>query len=209
MKTYKKHANKKFVIAKYFVPYYKKSVRQYKKVRKFYYKIKLIKNLTNQQLHKKKVESALILKSKFIKKINIKFVQNNLFCTLVDVKKNKILHTSSSGKYGIEISKRQMKKNYIEFLELFFKKIEKYCKNLNHTMFNISAPIKIRKKVWKIVKRQIFVFNAKKVLINRKFRLKFKKRYNILINLLPLKCFNGCRVKKKLKKKRRLYRLYK
>jgi ribosomal protein S11 len=144
---------------------------------------------------KKKITNSLISKSKFLKKIDIKIVQNNIFCTLSDLKQNKTLHTSSTGAYKIKVSKRKLKYFYKTFLYIFFEKIKKKYKITNNTIFNVTAPIKIRKKICKLLKK--------------KLKRKKKKTPNIVINIVSKKCFNGCKAKKKLRKKRRLYRIYK
>lgn len=185
-----KKRQKPVLLYKYFnknndISYLKKSGKK-----KFFF----LKKLYTYTL-KKKIMNSLISKSKFLKKIDIKIVQNNIFCTLSDLKQNKTLHTGSTGAYKIKVSKRKLKYFYKTFLSIFFEKIKKKYKIVNNTIYNITAPIKIRKKICKLLKMQL--------------KQKETKKTNIIINVVPKKCFNGCKAKKKLRKKRRLYRIYK
>jgi len=144
----------------------------------------------------KKVETSLSQKKKFLKKIQIKVVQNNIFFTFTDLIKKKVVQIGSSGIYKIKISKRKLKYFYKNLIFIFFKKLKRYINNLNNTQFTIISPIKLRKKICKIIIKKIKYFNK-------------KSSANITLNIVPKKCFNGCRVKKQIKKKRRLYRIFK
>ena len=46
---------------------------------------------------------------KHFKRINIRITSNNVFCTLVDVLRNKTLVLGSSGKYSVKTSKKNIK----------------------------------------------------------------------------------------------------
>lgn len=109
-----------------------------------------------------KVKNAIALKKKFLKKIQIKISQNNIFFTFVDLTNKKTLQTGSSGVYKVKISKRKLKYFYKNLIFIFFKKLKCYCNNLNNTIFKIIAPIRLRKKISKIVKKKIKVFNKGK-----------------------------------------------
>lgn len=169
-----------------------------KKYKKKY--IKIIKKVYFFNF-KKKVSNSLVLKKTFSKKIDIRVSHNNFFCTLFDLKQSKTMHTGSSGTYKIQISRRKFKKFYKTFLVIFFLKIQKYCSEFNNTIFNVTAPVKIRKNICKII-----INNIKKARRLKKSKI---KKQNILLYFKPKKCFNGCRAKKKIRKKRRLYRIYK
>jgi hypothetical protein len=189
-KLLKKYAVKKFA---YFSTLNNKINLRYlfkKKKRFFSYLSRLYK-----VSFKKKISTALLLKPDFLKKINIKVVQNNIFCTLINLRQNKTIHNSSSGVYNIKISKRKLKHFYKDFLIRFFKIVRHNFKTLNNTFFSIIAPIKRRRNICKLIKNEIKSLK--------------KKKFNILIKVEPKKCFNGCRSKKQLRKKRRLYRIYK
>jgi hypothetical protein len=196
-KKYLKRKQKR--VKKFLVRYLLKN-NNFKYPRKAKKKKLLFLRKQHKKLLKKKVSSSILLKNKFLKKIDIRVTQNNLFCTFIDLARNKTLHNSSSGIYRIKISKRKLKHFFTTFLLIFFKKAKKFCKNYNNTIFNITAPIRIRKKICKIVKKQLRKVKKKK---------SKRKKTNVIINVVPKKCFNGCRAKKKIRKKRRLYRIYK
>jgi hypothetical protein len=146
----------------------------------------------------KKVSNSLAYNRGFSKKITFRFSQNNIFCNLLDLKKNKTLHTSSAGIYKIKLSKRKIKAFYKTFVYIFFNKINKNIIDFKNTFFNIIAPIKIRKSLIKIIISEI-----------KKCKPKHFEQKNILINILAKKCFNGCRAKKKIRKKGRFSKIYK
>ena len=68
--------------------------------------------------------------SKFIKsfslKVYIRLKPNNIFCTLIDLKENRILLNTSSGKYKMQTSKKRLKYNSKILLEYFFKDSQTY-----------------------------------------------------------------------------------
>ena len=160
-------------------------------------KINSIKRIHNFLLNKK-VSNSLIYGKSFSKKILFRFSQNNIFCNLIDLKNNKTLHTSSAGIYKIKLSKRRIKNFYKTFVYIFFNKIKKNLKDFKKTVFNIVAPIKIRKTLVKIILSEI-----------KKFKQQTFEQKNILINISAKKCFNGCRAKKKIRKKGCFYKIYK
>jgi hypothetical protein len=171
------------------------------RIKKFeIYSFKKIKKAYNFNF-KKLVSNILASKNLISKKITIRVTHNNLFCTFLDLKKNTTLHIGSGGLYRIKISRRKFKRLYKNILFIFFAKIKKYFYSIDNTLFNIKAPTNIKKKICKLILSQI-----KK--IRRTTRTK-KKAKNIIFNFIPKKCFNGCRAKKKIRKKRRLYRIYK
>jgi len=137
---------------------------------------------------KEKVKNAVILKKKFLKKISIRVARNNAFCTLISLKKEKTLFVYSSGKSKINLSKKKLKYFLNIFINKFFQKIKKYTKNWNNTIINLTVPKKKRFKFLKLLK-----YNLKK---------KYEPLKNVLININPKKCFNGCRAKKVMRKKR-------
>lgn len=166
------------------------------------YNFKLFRRFTSTLQLKKKVGNSLAHQNKFLKKIQIKIKQNNIFFTFFDLKQKKILQIGSSGVYKIKVSKRKLKYFFQDLIIFFFKRLEKWCKNLNHTIFNIIAPITFRKKICVIIKKEIKNFNSNSY-------KRINKKVNIIINIEAKKCFNGCRERKKIKKKRRLYKIFK
>jgi hypothetical protein len=160
-------------------------------------KLNAVKKVYNFILNKK-ISNSLIYSKNFSKKITFRFSQNNLFCNLLDLKKHKTLHTSSAGVYKLKLSKRKIKTFYKTFVYIFFNKIKKNVKDFKNTLFNVIAPIKIRKALIKVILLEI-----------KKFRQQYSERKNVLINISAKKCFNGCRAKKKIRKKGRFFKIYK
>ena len=104
--------------------------------------------------------------------------------------------------YKLNISKKNLKFNQNLFIKYFFidlrKKLkkEKKKKGLNQKIkhllhFKLVAPTKLRAR------------------IVRQFLLYYSKRFKININIIEKKIFNGCRPKKKKRKKRQGLRLFK
>ena len=109
--------------------------------------------------------------------LSIRITSNNTFCSLKDLKKKRLLLVSSAGKYKINITKRKLNFSSKIVIENFLEETQKYLKT-QLTIINISGPKKLRKK------------------IIRQINLKFKK-IKFIIKVNELKCFNGCRPKKK------------
>jgi hypothetical protein len=159
-------------------------------------------------LHQKKKGEDVVLKKLnkqhkiyLITTINIKIKQNNIFCTLR--KNQKIKKIASAGLYKIRISKKFLKLNYKKVIKLFLKKIKKKI-TFNNLLLNISCSKKFRKKIL----RQVLKFRKK---YYKQFSYKYKKKnYAELfaISFKNKKCFNGCRPKKKIRKKRRRFRVF-
>lgn len=151
-------------------------------------------------------------KNRQYKAINIKVKKNNIFCTYRLIEGNSINFSLSAGKVGIKVSRKNLKYTYYNILSFFFKKLKKKRKNYNNTVFNIIAPKRIRTKIFKFVKKQISLKRSKKI---KKSNLTIgtpkaiKHRQNITIYINPKKCFNGCRGKKQIKKKRKYNQIFK
>lgn len=111
------------------------------------------------------------------------------------------------------MSRKRVKHVYPSIISIFFKKIKKHVLNFNKIIFNVIVPKKNRKAVLKLIYKTIRTTEIlkKKKLTKKKTSLKNKKKFlkkkqknlfkNLLIRLIPKKCFNGCQVKKGKKKK--------
>jgi hypothetical protein len=170
--------------------------------RKFYLKVKkfnkdksLFSKKKKSRLLKRKIDLNLLLPNPinilYLFKINIKVVSNNIFCTLSKTGSNDVLIKSSFGKYKIKISKRSLNLNFHRLLYLFFKEkvFKKYKVLKNNLVVFLTAPIKLRYRILK------------------EFHSKVKN--GILLKIFSKKCFNGCKVSKKKKKKRKGFRVFK
>ena len=126
------------------------------------------------------------------KKIKIRIRVNNIFCTLSNIHKKKLLIFYSSGLSKLTISKKTLRFNnrllVKRFINLLIKRIRKVDSFL---ILEIGGAIKLRKFITTQIARSL-------------------KRYQkLLIYIKSKKCFNGCRVKKKRRKKFRGFRIFK
>ena len=129
------------------------------------------------------------LENKIVFKINIRVTPNNVFCTLKDLNRNKVLIVSSAGKYKLNVSKKTLRFGNKIIIQNFIEEIRLYTKK-ELLLINISGPIKIRKNIIKQLSLLL-------------------KGIKLIICLKDLKSFNGCRVKKKKRKKQKGLRIFK
>lgn len=120
--------------------------------------------------------------------ITIRVESNNIFCSLVIQKK--IIKSASSGTYRVSVSLKKQRFASRQILETFFYKIKKHL-SLNDILINIIAPVKIRRLLIKLLPKFKYILFKNK-------DLRF-----LTINVQAKKAFNGCRNKKKVRKKRR------
>lgn len=123
---------------------------------------------------------------------------NNIFCTLKVLKNSKfyLLNQASSGKYKITLSKKTLKYK-LKFVILAFLKEVRYLQRKKKLNLPTSAAIKI------IAPRRI------KSAILRLLKAELKKKKRVLIEVLRKHVFNGCRARKKIRKKRKGMLLFK
>jgi ribosomal protein S11 len=120
-------------------------------------------------------------------KLNFRITQNNVFCTLVD---GKILEVGSAGKYKVKVSKKTLRYNTKILVNIFLKKIRSRLKR-KHIIINLIGSSRIRKPLLKQIFKQFGIKTSITASINSK------------------KCFNGCRPRKKRRKKQRGLRIFK
>lgn len=128
-------------------------------------------------------------KSIYQKKINIRITPNNVFCTLKNTQRNKTLKVASSGKYKIKTSKKTLSYSTKNIISTFLEEIKKLSPD-KRLLINLIGPTRIRKNVLKQIS-------------------KYLKKKSIIINVEDKKCFNGCRPKKKKRKKQKGLRIFK
>ena len=126
----------------------------------------------------------------FVTKLNLRVTQNNIFCTLGNIINKNILEVGSAGKYKIKVSKKTLRYNSKIIIGTFLRKIKLYLQKKS-ILINVISPTRMRKPLLKQIVEQIGVKTA------------------ITINVMPKKCFNGCRPKKKRRKKQRGLRIFK
>lgn len=131
---------------------------------------------------------------KHFKKVNVRVTSNNVFCTLIDVLRNKTLIIGCAGKYSVKTSKKTLKFSSKVILESFYNEIKKKLRG-QQIIINIIAPKKLRKKIF-----WFFV---------NKLRKENKIIRKCIFNIEPKKAFNGCRAAKQKRKKRKGLRIFK
>jgi len=141
-----------------------------------------------------RIQNQVQFKSK-LNIITINYQKNNLFCSYTYGLTKKTIFIGSSGKCKIKMTSRLSKHVYRDILNVFFKNLKKQYNIFNETFIRITAPTKAKKHIVKY--------------ILQKFNLNRKKR--VCFEILPKKCYNGCKVSKQIKKKRRnnFFRVFK
>jgi len=119
--------------------------------------------------------------------------QNNVFLHLVEYETNKVLLIKSSESYKLRMSKRKIKDSLKIMLRLFRSDMKKKIKSTNSylktLMIKITAPSRYRQS-----------------LLEFGDTFDFRKQKKVLLNIDPRKSFNGCRPRKKKRKKQRSLR---
>jgi ribosomal protein S11 len=163
--------------------------------------IKKVKRLTNKETKKfvlffqrnnyiLKNNSQKILNYKNPKYlINIKIIPNNIFCVLRDLVEKQTKVFISGGLLKLNVSKKKHKFLLKIIIENFINRI---CKQLQNSLciLTVVGPIKIKKQAIRFLVRGL-------------------KSVKLLINPIEKKVFNGCRAKKKKRKKRLRFRIFK
>ena len=115
--------------------------------------------------------------------IFFKIKQNNLFCTLKNIITNNILLVASAGKLKLNVSKNKLFFLQKKIIFKFLKKVKWILKRHKFSIIiKLICPLKLRRRVLRHV------------------RILLKKRPLVVI-FSDLKIFNGCRSKKKRRKK--------
>jgi len=131
---------------------------------------------------------------KYISKYNlhivIRITQNNIFITFFDFITKKIIKKMSCGRLRLKSSKKKIKFNLNIILNKIIFLIKKYFYFVKNILLKITAPRYLKKKIYN------FFF--------------FSINYNVHIIYIfdSNKAFNGCRVKKKRRKKRNFFRIF-
>ncbi len=134
-------------------------------------------------------------KSKFLR-LTVRVAPNNMFCHIKDTKTNTVLRSVSSGTYKMKVSKKGIR-NYSKLMaNAFLKDLRERQVKFNRTLVaKVIAPVGIRKPLLTIFKNSLFK--------------KFVKKKKLLLEVASKKVFNGCRPRKKVRKKRKGLRLFK
>lgn len=173
----------------------KKFTKNNKKTRKFTNKH------VNIEFFKKTILSLKISGRPFIRKflgtnrkafLTMHVYPNNIFCTykVLENKKFYIKNSGSSGKYKIDISKKTLKRKLKYVIVSFLNELNQKKISLNNCIVRLIAPIRLKKAIIKLMIAEL-------------------KNKNFIIQTEAKKIFNGCRAKKKLRKKRKKLKLFK
>jgi ribosomal protein S11 len=177
---------------KFFSKYKKEMVSshlRFRKNKRKKIKIYFKKGRKKSYLFKFKYQLLKALKTDSFQKLSIRVTSNNIFCTLSNLKNNKIKLLGYAGKYSLNISRKKLRYSFKVLLDNFFEEIRKKNLITKKVLISIIAPLKLRKR---------FV----------KFLTPFLKKKNVILNVEDKKCFNGCRPSKKRRKKRKGLRLF-
>jgi hypothetical protein len=105
-------------------------------------------------------------------------------------KQKKTLFSCSAGKYKLNISKKTLKfKNKI-LVENFLNETSTHISPKEFLLIELSGPVTVRKSILKQL-------------------IKFFNDNLLIIKINSLKCFNGCKVKKQRRKKRKKFVIFK
>jgi ribosomal protein S11 len=126
----------------------------------------------------------------FTTKLNFRITQNNIFCTLENIANGKILEVGSAGKYKVKVSKKTLRYNTKLIIGTFLRKVKTHLQK-KLILINLIGPARMRKSILK----QIFE--------------QFGTKTSITVDIKSKKCFNGCRPKKKRRKKQKGLRIFK
>lgn len=131
--------------------------------------------------------------------ITFRAYSNNIFCTLKkkDANKSTFLFSRSAGLYLLNVSKKNAKYNHYLIIKKFFNNLNKFIKKKNkkvpfYIYIKLTVPFQLIEKITTLT------------FINYGKYAKF-----IIINTLEKKIYNGCRPKKKRRKKRQGLRIFK
>jgi ribosomal protein S11 len=153
---------------------------------------KITKEVLYNSISGKPFRTYHIKENSKIKKLNIRIVPNNVFCTLKDIETNNIIKSVSGGSYKLKISKKGLRVYSNQVISNFLNDIKDiYLKSL---VVVITAPKNVKKQILVLIKK----------ICDKKVKKKF-----LLVELTTNKIFNGCRPRKKIRKKRQGLRLFK
>lgn len=129
-------------------------------------------------------------------RLNFRIAPNNAFCSLKDTATNTMIRSVSGGSYKLKISKKGIRYSSLLVANSFFKDLRDRKVQFNKPLIvKITAPSTLKKPVLEVFKNSCF-----KKLPKKKF---------LFLEVTSNKVFNGCRPRKKTRKKRQGLRLFK
>lgn len=121
--------------------------------------------------------------------IKFEMASNNLFCSCTNMQTKNTVNVCNSGKFKIVTSKRKLKHTFLIIFNKFIAETNEKVKIIG-LLFTLSCPKRLQSKLLK------------------NFTARFKN-IPMVVNVLAKKVFNGCRPAKKVRKKRRIMRIFK
>ena len=121
--------------------------------------------------------------------LSINISSNNVFLNLSKLLKPTTIKKASAGVFQVKITKKRLKHTVCVVLQKFLNKIKPVIFRRN-LIISLTSPKFLRKKILKL------------------FRDSFMRR-NVYVKIKASKCFNGCRQKKKRRKKRARLKIFK
>ena len=104
------------------------------------------------------------------------------------------MHVRSSSNYNVKVSRKNLRYSIKPILSFFFQEIKKQISQTEFLSIILTAPLGLRKKMLTFIFAQLF---------------DAKKKRTLFFTVKENKCFNGCRAKKRKRKKHKGLRLYK
>ncbi len=122
----------------------------------------------------------------------VNITSNNIFCTLIDLTKNKTLVQLSAGKSQVDCSRKLLRFSSKIVLSKFFERAKPFFSG-SSVVFKFSGPLRLRR----FILNQVF------------YNLRVGDSKSIFFDIAHKKCFNGCRPSKKKRKKNQKLRILK
>jgi len=156
----------------------------------------ILKKVLKKKVSGRPFKHYKILSKKRFLRLTIKVVPNNIFCTIKDNQSNKVLKSVSSGSYNIKLSKKGLRYYAKVVVTSFLKDLRELKIKFNKSIvIKVIAPIQIRRQIITVLSTSLFG--------------KFTTKKNTILEVESKKVFNGCRPRKKIRKKRKGLRLFK
>ena len=170
-------------------------VKKFTKVRKIK-SFNILKKVLKKKVSGRPFKHYRILNKKRFLRLTVKVVPNNIFCTIKDNQSNKVLRSVSGGTYSIKLSKKGLRYYAKVVLTSFLKDLRDLKIKFNKSIvIKVIAPIQLRRQIINVLSYSLFG--------------KFANKKNAFLEVEAKKVFNGCRPRKKIRKKRKGLRLFK
>jgi len=167
---------------------YKNKSNKFNLKRTFSYFKKIFKTLRSPS----DTEALKLLKVRKIKfHVVIRLTPNNVFCSFLNLKKNKTLFISSAGLYKLNVSKKTLNFSNKIIIQNFLDKVKKILfLTKKFLLVTIYGPINIRTSILTQLSKNL-------------------KGIKLIIKVKEMKVFNGCRPSKQRRKKQTGLKIFK